>query len=216
VQCNLLEMLSGKSETARMIALTSIFVLDLNTPESVQKVALSTMDTNFTVRVRAEETFRKISRFGHPIRNIVLCNAPCEARTAAVILLNQNSPDVDSLRALAVISFLRGAEKGKELITLMLERNLLRETDITRHEKEAREDCLTSKMEGMQGRRKRQLCSKLFAMQLGQGWGLGGRIAHPLGWKPARRSKPPQMHKPRSSIPAMPRASESPAGKLPN
>ncbi len=217
VQCKLLEMLSRKSETARMLALTSIFVLDLNTPEAIRKVASSTMDANSNVRLRAEETFRKISRFGHPIRNMVLCSTPREARNAAEILLNQKSPDTHSLKALAVVSFLRGTEKGNELINLMLERNLLRETDIEKHEKEAREGCSTSEMEAMLGRRKRQLRSKLFAIQ--QGPSLGRDSVPSVGWRQGRfhePSKPPHSHKRRSSIPPMPGTLGATPGKLLN
>ena len=219
VQCKLFEGLSRKSETARMVALTSIFVLDLNTPEAIRKVALSTMDTNSNVRFRAEETFRKISRFGSPLRNIILCRTPREARNAAEILLNQKSPDIDSFKALAVVSFLRGTEKGKECINLMLERNLLRETDIEKHEKEARESCFTSGMEARLGRRKRQLRSKLFAMQLGHGMDLGMGSSTLPRWGQGRfrePSKPSHPHKRRSSIPPRSGALGATPGKLLN
>lgn len=220
VQCKLLEMLSRKSETSRMLALTSIFVLDLKTSEAIQKVAFSTLEAHFDVRVRAEETFRKISRFGHPIRNIILCNTPREARNAAELLLNQEGQDIKPLKALAVISFLRGTEKGNELINLMLERNLLKETDIKNHEKEAREGCSNSEMETRLGRRRRQLHSKLFAMQMGQGMSLGRDSALPsrLGLPGFRNSSrpPPQLHKRRTSSHPRSRASEGPAGKILN
>ncbi len=216
VQCKLFEGLSRKSETSRMIALTSIFVLDLNTPEAIQKVAFLTLDTNSNVRVRAEETFRKISRFGHPIRNIILCSTPREARNAAEIMLNQKGLDIEPLKALAVISFLRGMDKANELINLMLERDLLKETDIEKHEKEAREGYSTSEMEVRVGRRKRQLCSKLFAMQLGKGMSLGRGSIPQVRLGPSRShnlSRPPQLHKPRTSSHPISRASQAPTGK---
>ena len=200
VQCKLLEGLSRKSETSRIVTLMSIYSLDMHTPEAIQKVALLALDNYSIVQMHAEETFRKISRFGHPIRNTVLCNTPREARNAAEFLLNQNSQDIGPFKALAVVSFLRGTEKGNGFINLLLERNLLREIDIKKHVKEARESCSTSEMKAMLGRRKRQLSSKIFAMQFGQS-ALGTNKVPSIYWTRNRARKPSGLLHRNSKLP---------------
>lgn len=131
----LLASLSSEKRMERMLGLAAIFSFELGGPETLKKTAFATLDWDSEVRFQAEQAYRALSKFNHPLREVALCTAQ-EAYSSAIKFIGKKGigrEELDAFKEFSTIAFLRRIGKGDIFTDLLVERSLLSGQEVDRY-----------------------------------------------------------------------------------
>lgn len=127
----ILDAIRSGNISQKILALQSALVLDLREEEVVLAAAKATFDPEHSVCLAAEEAFRKISRYGHPLRGIILeGKEPLLRRAIAGYLQDASGPEITFLGRMAIHGFFSENIKARIIVEELVERGLLKQKDV--------------------------------------------------------------------------------------